>query len=214
MHRLPGYRPMLDLEPACENDVVLAFLRAEIDAPRYRDHHLQYLQRTARSRLSLIDMADLSNEFDNHARAISLASTRGYGLNDLLFRGYPNDVVWHRFEVQLSELSQFLYANYHTLSEVAGATRLVSEAAKRVMTGMPALSAEARAFADGISIVAERVKAGQNFPELVAVRDPRSANIVLMEGHTRATAFVISRTPSVVRVLIGSSSHIHEWWLI
>ena len=205
---------MIDLEEACENDVVLAFLRAEIDAPRYQKGHLRFLQSIARSRTSLIDQGDLGNEFDNHVRAICLALTRGYGLNTGLFRGYPNDIVWRRFEVELSELSQFLYANYHALSEIGGPGRLVSEGAKKVVAGLQVLSAEAREFVDGVPIVAERVKAAQQFPELVAVRDAHSQNIVLMEGHTRATAFVIAQKPSSVRVLLGSSARMHEWWLI
>jgi len=205
---------MVDLEPACENDVVLAFLRAEIDAPRYAGGILAHLKNVALSRQNLIDVANLKNEFDNHARAICLAATRGYGLNDRLFRGYPNDVTWRRFDVRLNELSHFLYANYHALTEVAGESRLVSDAASRILGGLGDLSAEARQFIEGVPIVVERVKAGWQFPELVAVRDTHSQEIVLMEGHTRATAYVISQSPSSVRVLIGSSPSMYEWWLI
>jgi hypothetical protein len=205
---------MIDIQAAGENDVVLAFLRAEIDAPRYQNGHLQFLQSIGRSRTDLIDMANLGNELDNHTRAICLASTRGYGLNSILFRGYPNDIVWRRFEVSLSELGQFLYANYHVLLEVVGDTRLVVDGATRVLTAPRDLSAEARKFVAGVPEVVERIKAGQQFPELVAVRDTHSSNIVLMEGHTRATAFWIAQKPPSVRVLIGSSPRMNEWWLI
>ena len=205
---------MVDLGTASENDVVLAFLRAEIDAPRFRDGHIQYLQSLGRSRTSLIDRADLANECDNHMRAISLALTRGYGRNALLFRGYPNDIVWRRFETDVTELGQFLYANFPVLSEVAGTSRLVCEGARRVQAALPGLSMEAQRFVKGVPIVVENAKAAHSFPELVAVRDSQSENIVLLEGHTRATAFVIAQKLSPTRVLIGSSPRMHEWWLI
>jgi hypothetical protein len=204
---------MVDLGAASENEVVLAFLRAEIDAPRYQEGYVRCLQGMGLPREDLIDRADLGNTFDNHVRAICLASNRGYGLNAGLFQGYPNDIVWRRFEVALTELGQFIYANFHVLREVSGASRFVSAGAQRVLAGIPSLSAEAQKFVQGVPIVVEKIRSGQQFPDLVAVRDSRSQGIVIMEGHTRATAHVIAQRPSSVSVLIGSSARMHEWWL-
>jgi hypothetical protein len=205
---------MVDLGPSSENEMVLAFLRAEIDAPRYRDSCSQALQAIGRSRATLIDAAALNNDTENRDRAHVLRLVRGYGANVILFHGFPNDVAWQRYEVSVAELGQFLYANWPTLLEVAGSGRLVSEGAKRATFGpLTKFGSETKTFVEGIRAVVKRVEAGGHFADLIAVRDIRSSDTVLIEGHTRATAYVIARKPTAVRMLLGTSSHMHEWWL-
>src|SRR6266478_1183605 len=180
---------MVDLGLASENEMVLAFLRAEIDAPRYRDGCSQALRAIGRSRATLIDAADLDNDTENRDRTHVLRLVRGYGANAILFRGFPNDVAWQRYEVSVAELGEFLCAKWPTLLEVAGSGRLVSDGAKRVAIDPPRrFSSETKAFVEGIRAVVKRVEAGDYFADLIAVRGMPSSDIVLIEGHTRATA--------------------------
>jgi hypothetical protein len=55
---------MGDIGAISEHDMVLAFLRAEFDAPRYRDFYLAALRSVGGSRQHLIDDADLDNPSD------------------------------------------------------------------------------------------------------------------------------------------------------
>jgi len=163
---------MTDLGPSSESAMVLALLRAETDAPRYHGGCSQALQAIGRSRATLIDAADLSNDTENRDRAHVLRLVRGYGANTMLFRGFPNDAAWRRYEVSVAELGQFLYANWSTLLELSGPSRLVSDGAKTaVIDPLPSLRPETTVFVDGVRAVVKRVAAGDQFDDLIAVRD-------------------------------------------
>ena len=83
---------MIELGPATENDMVLAFVRAEIDSPRFggRYHHcLAMLGSDCR----LIDNADVMDAQQNAVRQKLLGCTRGYGKNTALFSDFPFKVA-------------------------------------------------------------------------------------------------------------------------
>ncbi len=78
---------MLELRPARECEVVLAFLRAEVDASRYGQAVMQWLLATRFTRDELLENADLSDVRQNQARATILGRYRGFP-DRLLFAGY------------------------------------------------------------------------------------------------------------------------------
>jgi hypothetical protein len=123
---------MVDLAPSSENEMVLAFLRADIDAPRYRDHYAEALQGFRRSRTDLIDDADPSSDSDNLGRLRVLRGVRGVAANTMLFPGIPNS--------------------------------------------------ETMMFVEGVRAVVKRVKAGDNFADVLAVRDSRPSDTVTSRG--------------------------------
>jgi hypothetical protein len=200
---------MGDIGAISEHDMVLAFLRAEFDAPRYRDFYLAALRSVGGSRQHLIDDADFDNSSDNSDREKLLGMVRGYKQNIMLFAGFPNDISWQRTEISITELETFQYARFPTLLELAS-SRWVSDGAKNAL--IPTTFSEPlQAMINGIRPLLKRVEAGETLEELIAVRDFRSSNIVLLEGHTRATAYVAGQQPQSVRILIGTSARMHEW---
>lgn len=192
--------------------MALAFLQAEIDAPRYRNAYTQALEQIRGTRQVLIDNADPSDSDQNNARAYLLSVVRGYKQNHTLFAQFPGDVVWQRCTFDLHELGEFLYANFRTLLELSKGKRLVREGAANFLAGAQGLSKEAQEMIAGIPPIIEGISAGRRYPELIAVTDANSP-IVLLEGHTRATAYVIAGAPQAVSVLIGNSAHMRDWWL-
>ena len=66
----------------------------------------------------------------------------------------------------------------------------------------------------GIRDTARAIDRGRRMPELIAVAtDPDAHGLVLMEGHTRATAYLIARQPLVaVIVLVGWSRSMDTTW--
>jgi hypothetical protein len=56
------------------------------------------------------------------------------------------------------------------------------------------------------------VRNGASFPELILVSEPDSDELVLLEGHKRATAYVRALDPEVeLEVIVGSSPQIAGW---
>jgi hypothetical protein len=116
------------------------------------------------------------------------------------------DVSWRRVELEHGELARLRYANETTtLLPVSGAARSVIDAANSIASGR-VLSE----FTNHVLAVAERVKKGEQFPELIAI-EADAGTFILVEGHTRATAYVLSKPSYLIKVLVGSSPLIHQW---
>jgi hypothetical protein len=78
-----------DIGPATENEMILAFLRAEIDSSRFGTAYAQILSNSRIDRQWLIDRADLNSDGENRARKELLGLVRGFGNDSFLFRGFP-----------------------------------------------------------------------------------------------------------------------------
>lgn len=79
---------MQELGPATEHEMVLAFLQAEVDSPRWTHLYAAMLQQLGATR-DLVDHADLTRDEENLRRIQLLAGVRGYRMNAALFRGFP-----------------------------------------------------------------------------------------------------------------------------
>lgn len=204
---------MIDVVPISESEMVLAFLRSEIDSPRFQGACIAALRYLNTTREALIDNADLSDVNQNQQRAFVLSCGRGYGRGALLFMGFPPDVAWRRCTADIVEMADLRYANYETLRQLSGGTRLVRDGAMRALDGTLPLSEEVRTMIEGIHVVVAGVHAGRQYPEIIGLQQEGSPQVVLLEGHTRATAYVIAGAPQTVSVLIGTSAQMRHWWL-
>ena len=88
-----------------EDEMVLAFLSAEVDSPRF-----SVAARSTLGDLELVRDPDLSDSHANQRRRSALARYRGWGTNDYLFKNFPRDVIWKLVEVAINELGEFRYA--------------------------------------------------------------------------------------------------------
>lgn len=108
-----------------EAEMVLAFLKAEVDSEEYpgsigRELLMQGYTRT------IIDNADLKDLRENHARAMCLLGYRGFKQNRLLFNGFPDDVAWQRVSLTPGEVGQAKYINQPVWVARSAGTRLVA----------------------------------------------------------------------------------------
>jgi hypothetical protein len=193
------------IEPTTEDAMVLAFLRAEIESPTYQ----QNLLRVAGAR-EIVDSGDLKSEEENAIRRMLLGSHRGYGW--ALFEGFPNDLVWHRARLTVDELRTTRYANYPTWLILTGRTRLIADGAKNI--GMPwPTGSPHQDPSPSIRKVVEMLEQGASFDELIFVGEPDAPadQWVLVEGHTRATAYVREGATTEVQALIGFSPGVVKW---
>jgi hypothetical protein len=99
---------MIEVRPVTVDEMVLAFVRAEIESPTDRGKALIHaLAQLHEERAQLIDRANLTDERQNRARRSLLGAARGYGQNLYLFRNFPYDTAWRLVTVTPAEVRGF-----------------------------------------------------------------------------------------------------------
>lgn len=200
---------MVELGPASADEMVLAFLRAEIDSPRFptpeglllRDQ----LRQSGLDPNSLIDNADLCDAQANDWRREILRQWRGYPTSEPVFINMPADVSWRRVRLQPDEIGALKYCHHQTWLALSGAGRLVVAGAANI--GKVLVPANVNTH---VSRVVGRVRRGERFPELILVQ-ALDGGLIPLEGHTRATAYVVAPVRESIEALVGTSPHIGQW---
>jgi hypothetical protein len=123
---VPTERKVIMTSPATEDEMVLAFLKAEIDSPRFGSRYRTILANSGLDRRSVIENADLRSEQGKLIRRELLKLVRGYGTGQALFRGFPHNVQWRRVLLDQTDLSKLKYANEPSWVALSSGTRLVS----------------------------------------------------------------------------------------
>jgi hypothetical protein len=194
---------MREVGPASNDEMVLSFLRGEIDSPRWGPHYMAVLNQIRIDRLSLIDNADLNDADANRVRAMVLGPVRGYGRNAALFRGFPTDTTWRRVQLDPSDFQKLNYLNSPPFPELTDGTRSVEVGARNYRRdGELALR---------VDDVMQAIERGVSMQELIVVED--ADWLVVLEGNTRATAYVKALTTSF-SALVGSSPTMYQWKFI
>lgn len=94
-----------------------------------------------------------------------------------------------------------------TWLDLTNGTRLVGDGAANIDTVPATENINAN-----VKAVAALVRAGRRFPELILIARQREGPKVVMEGHTRATAYVIAGAPDLVECFLGISPQIGSWF--
>lgn len=196
---------VIELRPARECEVVSAFLKAELDSPEYSKHILPHMARLGLLPGQLIDNPDLDNEGHNLIR-LALLDYRGFRNRQALFYQFPTDVRWRRVELESNELGRLKYIckdkNWMSFSEN---TRRPSRVAQRI-ANYELLENPGKV----IIAIQEKLRQGERLPELI-VAEGTGDDLILIEGHKRATAYVGLNWPENIPVFLGSSPQMHKW---
>jgi hypothetical protein len=196
---------MKTLGSASTSEVLLTFMRAEVDSPRFGSAYRALIDRSGFSLEQLVTHADLNNAQHNLVRANILLNLRGFGGDALLFKGFPADVQWQRAQINLAELDQLWYARHANWVSLTRGTRRVLDAPARLDdTPTP------DHVAQHIHAVANRLRTGEYLGELVVV-GTGDGRWVLLEGHTRATAMALVRPAGPINALVGTSPTMAQW---
>lgn len=199
-------KSVIERRPARECDVVIAFLQAEISSSRYSDKCiLPLLYHNRLSREVLIDHPDLGSESDNGVRRMLLQAYRGFGANTLLFRGFPADVVWRFVEIEPKDHQLLLFANEDSWKRISEGTRSVERLARRI-----ARLEEVSDTADRVRAIQQDLTDGKSMAPLILV-EGENGTLVLVEGHSRATAYVGLNWQRNISALLGFSATMHNW---
>jgi hypothetical protein len=195
------------LGPATEDDMVLAFLRAEIQSSRFAGDVLTALAGRGLDR-ALVDRADLNDVAANLRRREILEVHRGprRGPGAGVFHGFPDDVSWSWAALTPAEVADIRYINWEYWLEVSGGTRRPADAIARMRRAWDVPGLDVREIADAVA-------AGSMPPEIVVVGRPPGRDLVVLEGHVRLTGLLLrpERLPAEVKVLLGTSQRIAEW---
>lgn len=184
-----------------EDEMVLAFLSAEVDSPRFGN-----AARSVLGDLKLVRDPDLSDTNANKRRRSALARYRGWGTNGYLFNDFPSEVSWKLVEVAVSELGAFRYARVDPWIMLSGGSLLVRDGASNAATE------PLNAAKEHILAVARDISRGATFPPIIAATEGEDQVHILLEGHTRASAYVRALDwCDTCEVIVGYVSDLSGW---
>lgn len=191
-----------------EDEMIAAFLYAELHSPRFCKEIEMYLQQYDVDQ-HIIQSPDLHNEQENAYRRVVLGAYRGYGQGHEYFQGFPDEVRWERVGLTRQELEQVKYIEYDYWVELSGGSRLAVDGARRALAGIDVFGLSSKYFVD----IAETLRHGAQFPTLIFIGHNEENYLVVLEGHARLTAYLIAPEclPSELEVIVGFSEQITQW---
>jgi hypothetical protein len=179
------------LAPATEDDMVAAFLRAELGSSRYGGQVVAALEAERLDR-SQVEHPCTADAVANAARRRVLAAYRDYP-DGGVFTDLPADTEWRWAALGREELLEVRYLNWDYWIEVSGGTRRPLDAIPRI--GDSPIYRE----------IAAAVAAGRLPPALILIGRPPGIDLVVLEGHVRLTALTmaVQHLPPELEVLVG-----------
>jgi hypothetical protein len=200
-----------DLGAATEDQVILAWLQAEIESPDFQAFVIGNPPNPAN--LSLAFKAarapDLRDQTQNDLRRQIITASFGFGQGTGTFEGLGSDIKWRRIRYTPDEVAEMFYARR------AGAWQLLSPVTRKVAEG--ATNVGHVFTGDQTNMVVLSLASGlchsdKKVPEIIALRRP-DGNLVILEGHARATAIVLEahRFPDGVTVYVGAGPSVANW---
>jgi hypothetical protein len=197
---------MHGFRPALESEVVLAFLRGEIDSDRFGNDVRRAL--IDASGLQLVRSPDLDSEEENRARERALAAARGWR-NTELFEGFPETVDWYYGVLQASDLSRVRFIDYSYWNELSAGSRRPVDVLPTLRSGrLPTWLTELGT--DWCFEFAARLAKAGAVDDLIVMATPDLGKLVLLEGHARLTAIFVGGLQQrlTVRAYLGLSAAI------
>jgi hypothetical protein len=190
-----------------EDDMVAAFLQAEAASPRYGPRVRSELADLGLD-LELLEHPDISDQRANAERRAVLASYRGYLTSAVLFEGFPDDVDWWRCWATPDDLAKVRYIDYDFWNECSDGSRDPAIAAARLRDGKPQVPDP-----DAVNGIVASLRLGRLPPPIIVVARSRTDPLVVLEGHTRLTAYVLvpEVLPPRLEVIAGWSDRMGEW---
>lgn len=197
---------MIEVAPATEDDMIAAFVSAEIGSSRWDEKYIIPRLRRYNIPRSVIDEPNTRDEHENKMRRAVFADYRGYP-NNLLFTGFPAGVTWRRVRLEPADFQRMRCAKeMTTLLPLSGPTRLITDAARNFSDGVPAAARMAQ-----VTEIISAIKRGATFGPLIAAED-HDGSLILIEGHSRAIAYVIAgATGTGVEALVGTAATFKGW---
>jgi hypothetical protein len=118
-------------------------------------------------------------------------------------------VRWRRVELEPRDFEVMRYIN-DTVTQTPHWTNL-SEGTRLVSVGAHNFRRrQIDPATQQIAAIAQEVRNGRRFPELIAA-EAEDGSLILIEGHSRATAYAMEHPMHPVETLVGSSQSMPKW---
>jgi DNA phosphorothioation-dependent restriction protein DptG len=175
--------------------MVAVFLKAEIASERFGEKIISQLGLGSKER-SVVDTPDITNVVENAYRRQLLASYRAY-----VFEELPAHTQWYRAVLNRDEVMKIRYIDYDYWNEISDNTRLPIVATETIRAGREIYGQSTQVFLD----VAEKLRAGALFPELIVVGTSPEEQLTVYEGHGRLTCYMLAPEciPEALEVVAG-----------
>jgi hypothetical protein len=206
---MDGSSEMSGFRPAAEPEVVLAFLRGEIDSHRFGNDVRRGL--VDAGGLQLVRSPDLDSEEENRARERALATARGWRDSEL-FEGFPEKVDWYHGVVPPDALSRVRFIDYSYWNELSGGSRRPADVLSTLRSGsLPPWLSELGT--DWCYQFAAQLATAEAVDDLIVMATPDLSKLVLLEGHARLTAIFVGglQRRLTIRAYLGLSATIEQW---
>lgn len=202
------------LRPSSEAEMIAEFLRQEFTSAERYGARIRACLREEFTDPAIISDPNVADLQQNAARRRVLRRYRGYGSGQAsFFTGFPiSGVKWSWIGLTPDELLDTNYIRYEFWSRLSGGTRSPREAARRILQGdMPPGGADGTRA--GFLALARHLCAGLQVPPLILVSADEGKTRVVLEGHTRLTAYALApeSMPQESEVLLGISPAIANW---
>jgi hypothetical protein len=190
-----------------EDDMVAAFLRAEARSPRYGPRLRWELARLGLPD-ELLERPDTTNRQANSDRRAVLDAHRGYLSGTRLFDGFPDDVDWWLCCATPNDLGEVRYIDYDFWNDYSNGTRRPAVAAACLHA-----NGEVAPARDAVEGIVASLRQGRVPPPLILVGRSPTDPLVVLEGHTRLTAYAFApdMLPAELEVIAGWSKRMGEW---
>ncbi len=186
------------LNEITEDEVVAHFLKTEITSDRFKKYLLDILVRDNKD-IKIINEPNLDDTEENQYRSNMLGEVRGWRQNKFLFTGFPSNIKWLRVILNKNDIKRLKYLNLDEWVFLSGGTRLVKDAIENIKPG--------EELHDQIISASKAMDKGVKFPEMILVSKDENSDLVVLEGHLRSTAYMLSKNlPDQLGAILGISS--------
>ncbi len=174
---------MRKIKQSNEDEMVLEFLKMEIDSDRYSEKILSVLLELNLDR-KLIENGDKQSSNENALRKIVLGRFRGYPDSEI-FERFPQKIDWIWAAFDAEDISKIFYIEYSYWNELSNYTGSPLEAAKTILSGKTIYGVPNDRALSG----AQKIRDGYTFPPLIFLTDKAEERYIVLEGHGRMTAY-------------------------
>jgi hypothetical protein len=189
-----------------EDEMIAAFLRAEIDSPRHGGLLMDAVNEIGVG-IEVIEHPDCAVEYENEIRRAVLATYRGWGTYESVFGGLPTKTLswWsallERSGFERVEVIQWLVDEYPDAFPV------------RPLRDLRVLKQAAWRAGGSVASTAEALRHGARPAPPILVSTPDLERLVILEGHTRMQAYALlgEDAPEVIEIILGTSPDVHRW---
>jgi hypothetical protein len=190
------------IRPSSADEMVAEFLLSELKSPRWP----QVAAAISLAGLTehQIEQPNLADGIENWRRAIALGRHRGWPAA-ALFAGWPQHVTWQKVALGPNDLDRVLYADCAPWQGLSRDSLLVAVAARRIRENDPTLDETTTETVQSIRAVAKLILSGHSFPLMLATGPDDGDPTVLVEGHTRMTAYLLAGAPEELEIIYAAA---------